>query len=115
MVGLKDVESHVKELNMVVHALTKVGFKLWVFMYQSHEKSTKFICVDKNGTIDKQKLPGKTKWHILVQDQENKDSHLNLKDLQVQVHNDKQERQILILNFYKHRLDMQIMQNNIKD
>ena len=28
LVGSKDVESHVKELNMVIHALTKVGFKL---------------------------------------------------------------------------------------
>ena len=28
LVGLKDVESHVKELNMVIHALTKAGFKL---------------------------------------------------------------------------------------
>ena len=28
LVGLKDMESHVKELNMVIHALTKVGFKL---------------------------------------------------------------------------------------
>ena len=28
LVGSKDVESHVKELNMVIHALTKAGFKL---------------------------------------------------------------------------------------
>ena len=28
LVGSKDVESHVKELNMVIHTLTKVGFKL---------------------------------------------------------------------------------------
>ena len=28
LVGSKDVESHVKELNHVIHALTKVGFKL---------------------------------------------------------------------------------------
>ena len=28
LVGSKDMESHVKELNMVIHALTKAGFKL---------------------------------------------------------------------------------------
>ena len=28
LVGSKDVESHVKELNMMIHALTKAGFKL---------------------------------------------------------------------------------------
>ena len=28
LVGSKDVESHVKELNMVIHALTRAGFKL---------------------------------------------------------------------------------------